>query len=231
MIRWKKNKCLKNAIQITPLFGLGLCVGHVSLSGKFQPFFIQVNTRLIQQNLNSSQLSALSFDCINLSHGASCHEGRVVTRVELSRGSSCLVGRVVSWVELSRGSSCLVGRVVSWVELSRGSSCLVGRVVSWVELSRGSSCLVGRVVSWVELSRGSSCLVGRVVSWVELSRGSSCLVGRVVRVELTQGSRCLMTRSTLYMYMCILNLLYVFFSAGMVNRLTDRNCTNRLEIC
>ena len=46
-----------------------------------------------------------------LSHGSSCHMGRVV-RVELSQGSNCHEGRV------SRGSRFSVGRVVTWVEMT-----------------------------------------------------------------------------------------------------------------
>ena len=59
--------------------------------------------------------------------GSSCHEGRVVTRVELSRGSSCHEGRVVSWVKF------FVGRVVC-VELSQGwrwLTCMTLEIYQW----------------------------------------------------------------------------------------------------
>ena len=62
--------------------------------------------------------------------------------------------------------------MINWVELSvsschRRSSCHMGQVVSWVEF------FVGRVVTRVELCCGS-----RFFFKVDLSQGSSCLMGR-----------------------------------------------------
>ena len=122
---------------------------HVSLSGEFQPFFIQVNTRPAHSAKRYIQIYNLriissfnptphaahcQFDRINPSRSTSKERGQVVTGVMLSQGSTCLVGQVVTRVKLSQGLSCLMGQVFC------GSSCHKGRVVMRVELSMSSSC-------------------------------------------------------------------------------------------